>query len=61
MCAARRFPVRFRRDGKAGWGELHLCTFEEMEQAIQRSSRGRKPTEDVTFDEAEEPAEPPGA
>jgi hypothetical protein len=32
-----------------------------MEQAIQRSSRGLKPTEAVTFDEAEEPAEPPKA
>jgi hypothetical protein len=30
-----------------------------MEQAIQRSSRGRKPTEAVTFDEAEGPAERP--
>jgi hypothetical protein len=28
-----------------------------MEQAIGRGSRGRKPTEAVTFDEAEEPAE----
>jgi hypothetical protein len=32
-----------------------------MEQEIRRSSRGRKPTEAVTFDEAEEPPEPPGA
>ena len=35
----------------------HLCTLEEMEQAIRRGSRGRKPTKAVTFDEAEEPAE----
>jgi hypothetical protein len=28
-----------------------------MEQAILRGSRGRKLTEAVTFDEAEEPAE----
>src|SRR5260370_23695 len=42
-------------------GELHLCTLEEMEQAIQQSARGRKPTEAVTFEEAEEPAEPPKA
>jgi hypothetical protein len=38
-------------------GELRLCTLEEMEQAIRRGSRGRKPTKAVTFDEAEEPAE----
>jgi hypothetical protein len=29
--------------------------------AVQRSSRGRKPIEAVTFDEDEEPAEPPEA
>ena len=38
-----------------------LRTLEEMEQAIRRGSRGRKPTKAVTFDEAEEPAEPPKA
>ena len=43
------------------YGELHLCTLEEMEQAIRRGSRGRKPIKAVTFDEAEEPAEPPKA
>jgi hypothetical protein len=32
-----------------------------MEQAIQRSSGVRKPTEAITFDEAEEPVEPPEA
>ena len=68
MPAARRFSDRFRRaggrslrraepDGKAAHGELPFCTLEEMEQAIRRSSRGRKPTKAVTFDEAEEPAE----
>src|SRR5438132_12438426 len=66
--AARRFPDRFRRASgrslhrvepgcKAAHGELRLCTLEEMEQAIRRGSRGRKPTKAVTFDEAEEPAE----
>ena len=42
---------------------LGLCTLEEMERAIQRSLRGRKPSqpvEPVEFDEAE-PAEPPEA
>jgi hypothetical protein len=67
MRAARRFLDRFRRAGgrslhrvepgcKAAHGDHRLCTFEEMEQAIRRGSRGRKPTKAVTF-EAEEPAE----
>jgi hypothetical protein len=29
---------------------------EDVEQAIRRGSRSRKPTKAVTFDEAEEPA-----
>jgi uncharacterized protein len=37
---------------------LGLCTLEEMERAINRSLRGRRPpTEDVAGAEAEEPAE----
>jgi hypothetical protein len=44
------------RSCKAAHGEVRLCTLEEMEQAIRRGSRGRKPTK-ATFDEAEEPAE----
>jgi len=53
--------IAWSRAGKAAYAELHLCTLEEMEQAVQRSSRGRKLTEAVTFDEAEEPAKPPEA
>jgi uncharacterized protein len=42
---------------------LGLCTLEEMERAIQRSLRGRKPAEPAAadYDEAQEPAEPPEA
>jgi uncharacterized protein len=43
---------------------LGLCTLEEMERAIQRSLRGKKPSETAQpgeFDEAEEPAQPPEA
>jgi hypothetical protein len=49
--------IALSRSCKAAHGELRLCTLEEMEQAIRRGSRGRKPTKAVTFDEAEEPAE----
>jgi hypothetical protein len=68
MRAARRFPDLFdgtaashsiaqSRACKTAHGEFRLCTLEEMEQAIWRGSRGRKPTKALTFDEAEEPAE----
>ena len=42
---------------------LGLCTLEEMERAVQRSLRGKKPTEiePVEYDEAAEPVEPPEA
>ena len=49
--------IAWSRACKAAHGELRLCTLEEMEQAIRRGSRGRKPTKAVMFDEAKEPAE----
>jgi hypothetical protein len=53
MRAARRFPDRFRRAGgrslhRVEPAALRLCTLEEMEQAIRRGSRGRKPTKAVS-------------
>ena len=40
---------------KAAQDELRLYTLEEMEQAIRRGSRGRKPAKAVNIDEGEEP------
>jgi uncharacterized protein len=40
---------------------LGLCTLEEMERAVQRSSRGRKPAEPAEYAEENAPAEPPEA